>query len=246
MFDEPLPDCGADARRGRALQRVRGTGRKPVPLEKAHAIPRLGELLVASGVLTSDALREALARQRRSGRLLGVELVKGGYVAPGRIRRALRLQRWMALTAVAAVVAVGAAQSGSALAGAGRGEMSVTLVVPPLAVAEVEHQASELRLTEADIARGYVDVHEGSRLAIRTTSRVGYVLEFHARLPLFRSVSVTSPAGRSEFGREGGTLVARGAVGSRVATRLSYRFHLDAKVRPGAYPWPLAVSVRPL
>ena len=164
----------------------------------------------------------------------------------GYVRRALWLQRWIAVIAIATVVAAGMTESGGALADTSRTALGVSLVVLPVAVLQVEHQAPELQLTEADIARGYVDVPEGSHLAIRTTSGAGYLLEFHARVPLFTSVSVTSLAGRSEIGRDGGTLVARGGVGHRAATLLSYRFHLDARVRAGAYPWPLAVSVRPL
>jgi hypothetical protein len=55
---------------------------------------------------------------------------------------------------------------------------------------------------------------------------------------------VSSQAG-GEIGPDGGTLVARGTTG-HVAAEISYRFHLDDTAKPGAYPWPLAVSVRPL
>ncbi|NDP42497.1 MAG: hypothetical protein GZ089_07245, partial [Aromatoleum sp.] len=166
-------------------------------------------------------------------------------VAPRYVRRALWLQRWIALSAFATVVAVAATDSCDAEAAA-RAELGVSAFVLPVAVLQVEHQAPELLLTAVDIARGYVDVPAASRLAIRTSSRVGYMLDFHARLPLFTSVQVTSASGRSELGPDGGTLVARGAVGHGVATSLSYRFQLDGNIRAGSYPWPLAVSVRPL
>src|SRR5258708_39646424 len=42
--------------------------------------PRLGEILVAQGHISSDQLATALASQQTSGRRLGEELSKAGYV----------------------------------------------------------------------------------------------------------------------------------------------------------------------
>jgi hypothetical protein len=213
-----------------------------LPLDR---VPRLGELLVQRGLLSVDQLAQALSRQRRTGRRLGVELVNSGLVERRHVRHALWLQRWLALTAFSTVVAIAVTETGDALAGNARGEIAVSAIVPAVAVLQVERQLPELTLTAADVARGYIDVPAASRLAIRTTSRSGCMLDFHPRLALFKSVSVSSALGAGDLGPDGGTLVARGTTG-RIATDISYRFHLDGDVRPGAYPWPLAVSVRPL
>lgn len=57
----------------------------------------LGELLVERGLLTAAALDQALAEQRRSGRLLGQVLVEGGYVSGPSLARALAEQHGVGL-----------------------------------------------------------------------------------------------------------------------------------------------------
>ncbi len=59
----------------------------------ADSIPRLGELLIAQGKLTLDQLAIALDRQKTSGRRLGEELIKAGYVQRAVVSRAMRIQR---------------------------------------------------------------------------------------------------------------------------------------------------------
>jgi type IV pilus assembly protein PilB len=61
-----------------------GTGQPPpgTPM-------RLGDALVASGVLTPDQLKRALAEQRSSGQRLGELLVEQGIVTPGALVQAL-------------------------------------------------------------------------------------------------------------------------------------------------------------
>src|SRR5271170_5396188 len=55
--------------------------------------PRLGEILVAQGKITAQQLAIALDRQKTSGRRLGEELIKAGFVQRGVVSRALRMQR---------------------------------------------------------------------------------------------------------------------------------------------------------
>lgn len=199
----------------------------PVPRVVHHCStgtrPWPGDRLVGCGILTQGGAASAVALQRRAS----------------------RRQRFLALTAFASTLVVSAVDADPAAAGTSRANLGVSAIVPAVAVLQVERQLPELTLTAADVARGYIDVPAASRLAIRTTSRSGCMLDFHPRLALFKSVSVSSALGAGDLGPDGGTLVARGTTG-RVATDVSYRFHLDGDVRPGAYPWPLAVSVRPL
>jgi len=53
---------------------------------------RLGEILLAEGIITSQQLEEALAEQRNSGRLLGEILVKKGLVSEKDIAETLCTQ----------------------------------------------------------------------------------------------------------------------------------------------------------
>jgi hypothetical protein len=68
--------------------------------------PKLGEILVAQGQITQEQLDAALASQRDSGRRLGEELIKAGYVKRSVISRALRIQRRITFAAMASTLAV--------------------------------------------------------------------------------------------------------------------------------------------
>src|ERR687895_575353 len=58
------------------------------------ALPRLlGEILVAEGLTTVDAVDRALARQRTSGELIGQALVALGVVTQDEVLRALATQQ---------------------------------------------------------------------------------------------------------------------------------------------------------
>lgn len=77
-------------------------GEKSAPHEQA---PKLGEILVAQGQITREQLAIALERQRASGRRLGEELIRAGFVKRGAVSRALRIQRRTILGAMMLVAA---------------------------------------------------------------------------------------------------------------------------------------------
>ena len=55
-------------------------------------VAQLGDSLVEQGVITPEQLKEALAEQRRTGRLLGRVLVENNYVTEEQISRTLAAQ----------------------------------------------------------------------------------------------------------------------------------------------------------
>lgn len=62
----------------------------PRALREEHQ--SLGDTLVQMGVLSKDTLKQALAEQRRTGRLLGKILLEGQYVTPQQCAQALARQ----------------------------------------------------------------------------------------------------------------------------------------------------------
>ena len=56
------------------------------------AYPRLGDLLVSSGVITQDQLGQALARQKETKKRLGEELIDDGIITEQQLIDTLRLQ----------------------------------------------------------------------------------------------------------------------------------------------------------
>ncbi len=79
---EPEPDLSSDD--------------KEAP-SAAHAGPKLGEMLLARGTVTSDHLAEALLEQTDSGRRLGEILVEQGILSEGDLVQALSEQLGLAL-----------------------------------------------------------------------------------------------------------------------------------------------------
>jgi hypothetical protein len=207
--------------------------------------PKLGEILVAQGQITQDQLDAALASQRQSGRRLGEELIKAGYVKRSVVSRALRIQRRITFAAMASTLAVSTIAPAVEAAQA-RSQIAVTAFVPAQAVGQVVEQMSEITITENDIARGYVDVLAGSQLRVTSNNPAGYVIDFFTRLPIFSSVRVTNANGSADLGPEGGTIIERGQMGRNLPLSLTYRFNLAASAQPGTYAWPLALNVRAL
>jgi len=207
--------------------------------------PKLGEILVAQGQITQEQLDSALASQRTSGRRLGEELIKAGYVKRSVVSRALRIQRRVTFAAMCSTLAVSTIAPAVEAAQA-RSQIAVSAVVPAQVLGQVVQQPSEITITDSDIARGYVDVMAGSQLRVTSNSPAGYVIDFFTRLPIFRTVRVSNGSGSAELGPEGGAIIERGLIGRNLPLSLTYRFVLSPDAKPGTYAWPLALNVRAL
>ncbi|HUH93750.1 MAG TPA: hypothetical protein VL742_11535 [Casimicrobiaceae bacterium] len=207
--------------------------------------PKLGEILVAQGQITPEQLATALKSQRTSGRRLGEELIQAGYVKRSVVSRALRIQRRITFAAMCSTLAVSTVAP-AVEAAQQHGQIAVSAFVPAQAVGEVVQQPVQITITDADIARGYVDVAAGSQLRVTSNNPSGYVIDFFTRLPIFRSVRVSNSSGSADLGPDGGTIIERGQVGRNLPLALTYRFQLAESVQPGTYAWPLALNIRPL
>lgn len=212
---------------------------------------RLGEILVATGKITREQLEDVLARQRLTKRNLGDLLVGSGAVEPRHVARGLRLQEMLVTAALVAALSF-AELSGAqeiprpAGAAAGTARVQVTARVPPRATLRVLHQEPVLVVTSGDIARGYVEAERASRIEVRDNTPGGCLLVFEGVAgpgSPFRRVLIRGLEREVEIGASGGFVPHRHAP-APVTAELSYRFSLDRDARPGAYPWPLAVSVR--
>jgi hypothetical protein len=123
-------------------------------------------------------------------------------------------------------------------------QIAVTAYVPPNVVSQLEQQAAALTITDADVARGYVEISAGSRLRVTSNDPAGFVIDFFPRLPIFKAVRVCTPDGSAQLGPLGGAMAENRHHGRNIPLELSYRFELADHVQPGTYAWPLAMSVR--
>lgn len=178
---------------------------------------------------------------------LGNLLVKAGYAYPAEGERGLGLQyglKTAAVTTLLSFVALAAAPVAQAEGRSAGVSVSATVVVH--ARLKVLAQASGLKITAASIERGYIDVPAASDLEVRSNSREGFALVFDTMPNVFEAVQITGLGSPVELGMEGGTVVQRTYSLQPVSIRLGYRFILSKEVEPGIYPWPIALSVRPL
>jgi hypothetical protein len=209
---------------------------------------RLGNILMAMGVLSRDQLENAIASQRICGKRLGVVLVEAGYAQPNEVVRGLSLQRHLRKTAVTALLSfVAIATAPAAYADNRSNTMAVSAFVMQNTRLHVLSQATQLTITEANIERGYIDVPAASQIEVKSNSRDGFALVFNSMSDLFEAVQITGLGPTVELGTEGGTVVQRrNAQQQSVLLQLGYRFIFSKKVRPGNYAWPIALSARAL
>ena len=156
-----------------------------------------------------------------------------------------------ALVAVLSLADVASAQEmpgGGTGPAAGTARVRVTATVPSRATLRVLQQAKTLVVTPEDVARGYVDAPAASRIEVRNNNRGGCLLVCEGTAgpdAPFGRISVRGFERDVEIG-PGGGFVPHPYAPAPVTAELSYRFSLDRDARPGTYPWPLQVSVRPM
>lgn len=208
----------------------------------------LGNILVAGGDISLAQLESALLHQTQSGRRLGEELVDTGVASILQVQRGLLLQQ--KLLAYARNITVGMvplfALLPSAIAAQHSVAMSVSVTVIANAKMQTSYQTSQLQISEADVARGHIDVPTALRFSVASNSQSGYLLAFNPIGNIFESVHVSGLDNIVELGADGGDIVQRGAQRKMQMHDLSFRFTLKPDTQPGNYPWPLALSVRAL
>jgi hypothetical protein len=241
--DEILSDKSVLKRRGKDA--VLQFQRRQAGVSLASGEFTLGNILVTNGQITRPQLDEALRRQVESGRRLGEELIKSGHVNKGQVEGGLLLQRKLIAYALAVTVGFG---SHAPLAEAAQksAAMPVSVTVVSNAKMQTNYQAKQLKITEADVARGYVDIADAFSFSISTNSRSGYLMEFHPVTNLFEAVQVSGLGNPVQLGADGGAIVQRGSRPPNQSHELSFRFTLHQDAKPGSYPWPLLLSVRAL
>jgi hypothetical protein len=216
-----------------------------MPLTGAHY---LGHILVATGQLSQAHLDDALHSQTTSGRRLGDELIAAGRSSKAQIDSGLFLQsRLVKIALIVAALLVPLAITAPPVDAA---QTSASLQVSARVIAntkvQTEHQATQLKITEADVARGHIDVPSASRFLVTSNSPAGYLVVFHPLGNIFESVQIAGLGNAVQLGADGGAVALRGPLSHNLSHDLSYRFVLRADTPAGNYQWPLQFSVRPL
>lgn len=100
-------------------------------------------------------------------------------------------------------------------------------------------------ISEADVARGYVEVASPLQLTVQSNVHEGYTLSFACRCEQVRQARVQGLASELSVG-DAPVQAARPAAGRGVwrdTVQLRVRFDLAPEARPGEHAWPLGISM---
>lgn len=165
---------------------------------------------------------------------------KEGRCLPSRRRLAplLAAALWLGCLAMTNAVA----------AEAGSGTLAVTATVVKRATLKVLAQPSSVLVTEADLARGYVEVLSPVQVAVQSNSPAGYMLVLAGQGDFVRQVLMSGLDSDVQVGADGGVIPQRSAWRGvlRTTLELKFRFILEKSARRGEHPWPMQLSVTPL
>lgn len=207
---------------------------------------RLGRLLLDAGVIDERTLNEALTRHRASGRRLGETLVETGAISRQTLEQFLHRQRRLVAVGMAGLAVVGAAATPDAQAG-GTHAIGVSATVLRHAAISAVRAPAEVRVTQADVERGYVEVDQPVELDVRTNDAQGVVVGFSVNVPQVAGVELAGEPGRVRVNGASGLLhvlkEGRGLVTQTV--RLQARLLLSPGVAPGVMAWPVALFIAP-
>lgn len=140
-------------------------------------------------------------------------------------------------------MATAALAAGVACADEGRATFQVSLVVPTRVDLQAVGEPATVTVTEADLARGYLDV--SARYHVSLNDRRGYLLQIAHLGGVAREVRVRGLGGTVVV--SGDTVaVHRGGQAFEQDVALEFRLVLDQRARAGRFDWPLALSAQPL
>lgn len=147
---------------------------------------------------------------------------------------------------MAAILAAIGGQCAPAHAGAPEAVLTVRASVPRHASIRMA-QPRTLTISQADVARGYVEVAAPLAVHVQSNVQQGYTLAFECQGGDVRQAHVHGLQSELTVG-SAGALSARPAAGPgtwREQLSLRFRFDLAPGVQPGEHAWPLNISMLP-
>ena len=111
-------------------------------------------------------------------------------------------------------------------------------------IEEIE-TAKNLRITTADVKRGWVDVRTSTHVKVKTNGPRGYHLHIKIESADIWLTEIRGLADHPAFGPKGGRVLRRTSGPTTETLDLAFRFHLAEDAKPGTIAWPVDLSVRP-
>jgi hypothetical protein len=123
--------------------------------------------------------------------------------------------------------------------------LAVGASVSPVARIESMNVPGTIRIGEADVVRGYVDIDVPVELRVFGNDG-GYLVDFIPAANWLAGFTVKGLGAEVDLPSQGGTLARRLRDTTREVLSLRLRLRLSAGVVPASYAWPLHLAVHPL
>ena len=147
------------------------------------------------------------------------------------------------LRSLGAVLLLALVAGGDARADSRQAQFLVRTTVPARATLAAVEQPKHLNVSEADLARGYMDV--SARYVVESNTRDGLLLRLSPRIGITHHVEVRGLSATLVVqGDEVEVYLARTSEAEHL--ELDYRFVLAPDVEPGTYELPIHVAATPL
>ncbi len=211
---------------------------------------RLGEMMIAAGLITRTQMVASLLRQKLTGKKLGEDMVAEGIVRPHQIANMLQLQHRMVSAALATALALGSFSMSSNTEANGYSpiESSKEIAVTRQVSLKVLDYLTDLTITAEDINRGYVEAPAALTAKINHNSPGGYMLVFENLGDFVHQTIVRGLGDEMQLDGKGGvvTQTLSATHTTETTVTMGFRFMLADHTRPGTYGWPMQMSVLPL
>jgi hypothetical protein len=120
----------------------------------------------------------------------------------------------------------------------------VGATVVPFVRVEALSEDPSFTLTASDVERGLAEVAGAISMSVRTNSPRGYYLDFEIVSDEIWGVEILGLPTRAFVVAPRGRVLMPTQGPMTESLDLGFRVHLSDRARPGAHPWPIAVSVR--
>ncbi len=122
----------------------------------------------------------------------------------------------------------------------------VSARVVPVVQYNVLHQENTITVTAEDINRGYIDVENAVIYRIKTNSRNGHLLVYSRDTSLFKEIFILGNHYVQTMSGSWGEIPMPYQGNHYFTKELGFRFQVTENMKPGTYPWPLAITLSSL
>jgi len=128
-----------------------------------------------------------------------------------------------------------------AFAGSVSAPLNVSVQVIARTILTVDSQPVSIEITDADVARGYIDLPGAIAFRIRSNASSGYSLQFQPVAYPFARADVNWDNSLATIGADGSWLTRPYSQGTTIGT-MNVRLTLAPGTRSGSYAWPIVFA----